>query len=79
MVQYRLPLHEEAVEMDCSPTMMGGRLVRMVVGSTRYPNGLEHDEVKRDDILLQSRAAMVVNNFDYRQAGMDCTSVMAAV
>lgn len=66
MVQYRLPLHEEAVERDCSPTMMGGRLVTTVVGRTRYPNGLEHDEVKRDDILEQSRAAMVMHNFNYR-------------
>lgn len=63
-MQYKLPLQDEAVERDCKPTMMGGRLVRTVAGRTRHPNGLEHvedGEEKSEDILLQSRAAMVLN------------------
>jgi len=59
MVQYRLPLQVAAVESDCRPTIMGGRLVTIAVGRMRYPNGLEHVEEKREEIVLQSRAAMV--------------------
>ena len=63
-MQNKLPLQDEAVERDCMPTTMGGRLVTTVAGRTRYPNGLEHvdDEDEHvDDILLHSRAAMVMN------------------
>lgn len=63
IVQYRLPLHDEAVDSDCRPTMMGGRLVMTVVGRTRYPNGLEHEEDEKIEAnLLHSRAAMAMNN-----------------
>ena len=67
IVQNKLPLQDEAVERDCMPTTMGGRLVRTAAGRTRYPNGLEHvdDDEHVDDILLHSRAAMVMNNYYY--------------
>ena len=59
ILQYRLPLHDDVVEeRDCKPTIMGGRLVMMVVGRRRYPNGLEH-LAEHDDILLHKRAAIV--------------------
>ena len=65
-MQNKLPLQDEAVERDCRPTTMGGRLVRTAAGRTRYPNGLEHvddEEEHVDDILLHSRAAMVMNSY----------------
>ena len=58
-MQYRLPLQAAAVDRDCRPMIMGGRLVTTVAGRTRYPKGLEQEDENRAEILLQSRAAIL--------------------